>query len=98
MLAQRQDESRRLVNGQGAVVLYLGNLAGRREQLVQQAGPPGAVLALTVAGGRGPGQHLFDPPAQPGRGLCLGFPDRPQNVQDVRLGDFSHQDGAHDVG
>ena len=66
------------------MMLHSGDLAARREQLVEVASPTRRVVAGPMSADGRPTQHRFDAPARPIGGLRLFLPNGLQNLQDER--------------
>jgi hypothetical protein len=66
------------------MMLHAGDLAARREQLVEVTSPTRRVIAGPMSADGRPAQHRFDAPARPIGGLRLFLPNGLQNLQDER--------------
>lgn len=84
LVPQGGHEARHLRVGRGVVMLHAGDLAARREQLVEVTSPTRRVIAGPMSADGRPAQDRFDAPARPIRGLRLFLPNGLQNLQDER--------------
>jgi len=66
------------------MMLHAGDLAARREQLVEVTSPTRRVIAGPMSADGRPAQDRFDAPARPIGGLRLFLPNGLQNLQDER--------------
>ena len=66
------------------MMLHAGDLAARREQLVEVTSPARRVIAGPMSADGRPAQNRFDAPARPIGGLRLFLPNGLQNLQDQR--------------
>ena len=84
LVPQGGHEARHDAVGRGVMMLNAGDLAARREQLVEVTSPTCRVIAGPMSADGRPAQDRFDSPARPIGGLRLFLPNGLQNLQDER--------------